>query len=224
MGMPILVDVRDEEVDGAALDGVFDWFGWVDGTFSTYKQDSEISRLDRGELASRMPRMFAPCSRAARSCAPRPAATSTRRLARARPSGLVKGWSVDRAAAILDEAGATNYAVNAGGDIRLRGGALPESGWRVGIQHPLVPTAWPRSSRNRRRGRHLGRVRALASTSSTRTRAARRPACSRSPSPAPSWRPPTPTRRPRSRWATGALDGDLEGYEALTILADGRVL
>ena len=49
----------------------------------------------------------------------------------------MKGWSVDRAAALLDAAGATSYAVNAGGDIRLRGGALPESIWRIGIQHPL---------------------------------------------------------------------------------------
>ena len=54
------------------------------------------------------------------------------------PSGLVKGWSVDRAAALLDEAGMRNYAVNAGGDIRLRGGALPEPRWRVGIQHPQI--------------------------------------------------------------------------------------
>jgi FAD:protein FMN transferase len=52
------------------------------------------------------------------------------------PSGLVKGWSVDRAAAIADELGWRNYAINAGGDIRVKGGALPESVWRFGIQHP----------------------------------------------------------------------------------------
>lgn len=53
------------------------------------------------------------------------------------PAGLVKGWSVDRAAAILDEAGVQDYAVNAGGDMRLRGRAVPKPCWRVGIQHPL---------------------------------------------------------------------------------------
>jgi hypothetical protein len=52
------------------------------------------------------------------------------------PSGLVKGWSVDRAAAIADELGWRNYAINAGGDVRLRGGALPAPVWRVGLQHP----------------------------------------------------------------------------------------
>jgi thiamine biosynthesis lipoprotein len=52
------------------------------------------------------------------------------------PSGYVKGWAVDRAAELLDRGGARNYSVNAGGDIRMRGGALPGSCWRVGIQHP----------------------------------------------------------------------------------------
>jgi uncharacterized protein len=38
---------------------------------------------------------------------------------------------------LLDAGGAANYSLNAGGDIRLRGRPLPgEPRWRVGIQHP----------------------------------------------------------------------------------------
>ncbi len=141
MGMPIVVDVRDD-VDDRLLDVVFDWFRQVDATFSTYKEDSEISRLNRDELA------LAECHVDVREV-----------IARCRelrdethgyfdidallpggvdPSGLVKGWSVDRAAAILEGGGVCNYAVNAGGDIRLRGRAIPEPCWRVGIQHPQL--------------------------------------------------------------------------------------
>jgi thiamine biosynthesis lipoprotein len=54
------------------------------------------------------------------------------------PSGLVKGWAVDRAGEVLEAGGARNYSLNAGGDIRLRGAPLPEAVWRVGIQHPRV--------------------------------------------------------------------------------------
>jgi len=61
------------------------------------------------------------------------------------PSGLVKGWSVDRAAAILDEAGLRNYALNAGGDMLVRGRAIPDDCWRVGIQHPSSATRSRRS-------------------------------------------------------------------------------
>jgi thiamine biosynthesis lipoprotein len=141
MGMPIVVDLRDEPVDEQALDQLFDWLRLVDATFSTYKEDSEISRLNRGELAladanSDVREVLARCDELLEE---------TGGYFDARfdggsvdPSGLVKGWSVDRAAAILNDAGLRNYAINAGGDIRLRGGALPDTAWRVGIQHPGV--------------------------------------------------------------------------------------
>src|SRR5690348_17282128 len=51
MGLPIAIDVRDPAIAPAALDRVFAWLRWVDATFSTYKPDSELSRLNRGELA-----------------------------------------------------------------------------------------------------------------------------------------------------------------------------
>jgi thiamine biosynthesis lipoprotein len=54
------------------------------------------------------------------------------------PSGLVKGWSVDRGGELLEARGLANYSINAGGDIRLRGAALPEPVWRTGIQHPVL--------------------------------------------------------------------------------------
>jgi thiamine biosynthesis lipoprotein len=141
MGMVVLVDVRDELVDEQLVDRVFDWLRFVDGIFSTYKQESEISRLNRGELA------LADADPHVREVLDRcddlreetrgyfdAAAVSESGVD---PSGFVKGWSVDRAAALLDRAGVRNYAVNAGGDIRLRGGAVPEPCWRIGIQHPL---------------------------------------------------------------------------------------
>lgn len=142
MGMPVVVDVRDRDVDDAVLDRVFDWLRFVDATFSTYKADSEISRINRGELEladahETVREVLDRCEELRQETdgyfdarAPLPGLVD--------PSGLVKGWSVDRAGAILDAGGARNYAVNAGGDMVLRGGALPDDRWRVGIQHPLL--------------------------------------------------------------------------------------
>ena len=138
MGMPIVVDVRDEGVSESLLDEVFDWLRWVDAVFSTYKEDSEISRIDRGELGleyaqSEVREVLARCEELR---------DETHGYFDARngggldPSGLVKGWSIDRAAAFLEGAGVRNYGISAGGDLRLRGGALPADCWRVGIQHP----------------------------------------------------------------------------------------
>jgi FAD:protein FMN transferase len=133
MGMPVVVDVRDGEVGSAALDRVFEWLRFVDATFSTYRADSDVCRLDRGELALRdahplVREVLARCERLR-------VATGGYFDARARgrldPSGLVKGWSVDRAAALLSAAGARRFCLNAGGDVLVRGGP-----WRVGVQHP----------------------------------------------------------------------------------------
>jgi len=142
MGMPIVVDVRDVD-DETLLEPLFDWFREVDERFSTYKESSEVSRLDRGELepADAHEDVRAALERCEELRAETDGYFDVRavRPDRVDPSGLVKGWSVDRAAALADELGWRNYAISAGGDIRLRGGALPEAEWRIGIEHPREP-------------------------------------------------------------------------------------
>ena len=139
MGLPLVVDLRDG-CTGEVLDELFDWLRWVDATFSTFKDDSEISPINRGELQREdaHPQVRQVLDR----CEQLRDETNGYFDMRTPdgsidPSGLVKGWAVDRAAAILDDAGLHNYAVSAGGDMRVRGRAVPELAWRVGIQHPL---------------------------------------------------------------------------------------
>jgi FAD:protein FMN transferase len=230
MGMPVIVDVRDDEVDECAIDEVFAWLRWVDATFSTYKEDSEISRLDRGELApeSVHPEVGTVLAR----CEELRAATGGYFDARARsgvldPSGLVKGWSVDRAAAILDRAGARNYAVNAGGDMRLRGRAVPEWSWRVGIQHPLErdAVAWVIET---------GDLAVATSGEYERGHHVLDPHTGRPPEGILSVTVTGPDLATADAYATAAFamgavlvqhwTARLRGYEALTILTDGRVL
>jgi len=145
MGMPVVVDVRDDDVDERVLEQMFDWLRVVDAIFSPYKEHSEISRLNRGELtlAAAHPEVRDVLER----CEALRIETDGYFDARAAtsdaidPSGFVKGWAVDRAASILDVGGIRNYAVNIAGDMRLRGRAVPEPCWSVGIQHPLEPNA-----------------------------------------------------------------------------------
>lgn len=156
MGMPIGIDVRDTHVDPVSLDRAFHWFRSVDSTFSTYRPDSDISRLNRREIT--LDEAHPDVRRVLRRCAQLTDQTNgyfdiraTYLPASARtwdadrfpdavdPSGLVKGWSVERAARILDLAGASNYSINAGGDIRVKGRPDGEAHvWRIGIQHPYI--------------------------------------------------------------------------------------
>ena len=128
MGMPVRVHGADG--DAAA---VFEWLRWVDATFSTYRTDSEVCRLDRGELALRdaHPLVREVLERCEALREPTGGYFDARAGGRLDPSGLVKGWAVDRAAALLDAAGCRRFCIDAGGDVVLRGGP-----WRVGIRHP----------------------------------------------------------------------------------------
>ena len=135
MGMPIGIDVRDPDTEPAALDAAFDWLRLVDRTFSTYRADSEISRLARGELtiAECRPEVNEVLTRCAQLSEETAGYFSVRAAGTLDPSGLVKGWAVARAADILSDAGRRSFAINAGGDVVLRG----EREWRIGIRHPL---------------------------------------------------------------------------------------
>lgn len=137
MGMPIVVEVRDDGIGPAALDEVFDWFRWVDATFSTFKPASEVSRIAFGELdvADAHPDVQWVLGRCEQLREETRGYFSAYAGGALDPSGLVKGWSVDRAAELLDRACIREYAINAGGDVRVKGA------WRVGIQHPLERNA-----------------------------------------------------------------------------------
>jgi thiamine biosynthesis lipoprotein len=144
MGMPVIVEVCDRGFDEAVLDHVFAWLRFVDETFSTYRQGSDISRLNRGELT--LVDAHVSVRSVLRRC------ESLRRSTRGYfdvaapmaslgggvdPSGFVKGWAVAGAGRLLRRAGAKRRCVNAGGDICPSGAPDGCDCWRVGIQHPV---------------------------------------------------------------------------------------
>ena len=145
MGTAIVIDVRDpappEQSVDHALDAAFEYFRAVDERFSTYKPDSEISRLNRGLIGahdvSRQMRDVLDLSEQARVVSDGYFdIRGHREDGQADPSGLVKGWSVDGAARFLDAAGISNYCINAAGDLVCRGSAEDGGGWRIGIRDP----------------------------------------------------------------------------------------
>jgi thiamine biosynthesis lipoprotein len=134
MGMPIGIHVAA----GIDVEPAFAWLREVDATFSTYRDDSDISRLARREitLAECRPEVDEVLTR----CMALERATrgffSVRAAGRLDPSGFVKGWAIDGAAARLAAAGADSFCINAGGDIVVHGRPEPGRRWRVGIRHP----------------------------------------------------------------------------------------
>ncbi|HEY1699966.1 MAG TPA: FAD:protein FMN transferase [Trebonia sp.] len=148
MGTVVSFDVPSGARGDGSLDSAIRWLHRADEVFSTYREDSDISRIARGDAA-------------VADCAPEVAGV----LAAAEflressggyftvypagqldPSGYVKGWALERAARILAGAGSVSHVVNGGGDVQAVGARPGTAGraggdWRIGIASPLAPGA-----------------------------------------------------------------------------------
>jgi thiamine biosynthesis lipoprotein len=124
MGMPISLDIRRHVPDGGQV--VFDWLAEVDRRFSPFRPGSEVRLgLDSPEMAE-----------IERLCAEYELRSGGAFRARLPgkpfdPSGIVKGWAVQRAADLLRARGIRAFCLNAGGDLVAAGRM-----WSVGIRHP----------------------------------------------------------------------------------------
>ncbi|HET7167726.1 MAG TPA: FAD:protein FMN transferase [Candidatus Limnocylindrales bacterium] len=151
MGTVASFDVRDPAADpdrrpaaAMAIDRAVAWLHDVDRRFSPYRPDSQVSRIAAGTLAEvdADADLRAVLELADALAIDSDGAFDVRRWqpdGRLDPSGIVKGWAIDAAAAILADAGCSTFAIGAGGDLVARGGGEPDRGWRVGIRHPDRP-------------------------------------------------------------------------------------
>lgn len=140
MGMPTSVLVRGEDdVDAAepVVAAVYDELRHIDAVFSTYRPDSDICRIRRREIT---PSQASPLVTEVLALC---------ELARTRtdgwfnvelpggldPSGLVKGWAVERALGLFDALPGLDVCLNLAGDIAVRvaPGAPP---FVAGIEDP----------------------------------------------------------------------------------------
>jgi thiamine biosynthesis lipoprotein len=212
----------------AALDSACAALHEADALFSTWKPDSALSRLRRGELES--------------GSAPDDLVEVLRLCAEARdlsggwfdpwrlpggvdPTGLVKGWAAERALARLKDAGVAAAMVNAAGDVAAFGEPEPGRRWRIGIRDPRSATGLLvavelhgalATSGTYERGNHVldphtGRPADVLLSASVAG----------------------PSLTVADALATGLLAGgepaldmfaSLEGYDALVMRADGRLL
>jgi thiamine biosynthesis lipoprotein len=142
MGMPVSIEVLDME-DKGMLEETLSIFTNIDKRFSTYKKDSEISRINRGEIplteASEEMKEILELAEETRN--------ETHGFFDIRksdgtidPSGVVKGWAILKAADHLRHLGSNNFMVEAGGDVEVMGVGHDGNGWNIGIRNPRKPS------------------------------------------------------------------------------------
>ena len=143
MGTAVLFDIPDPSFPKDALDDAVALLHRIEDTFSAFIQNSEISRIARGDLSiddadPSVRDVLNACEMLRRD---------TKKTFDHRPdggldpSGYVKGWAVEAAAGVLLDAGVESFLISAGGDIVARGAPPGADAWNVGIRDPLDATA-----------------------------------------------------------------------------------
>jgi thiamine biosynthesis lipoprotein len=176
MGMPISLALRGRHVDDDAAHDAWrrclESLRRVDAVFSTYRDDSFISRLNRGEVTvcdgpSEVREVLDLGEQARRESG---GAFDVRRRAgdgttRLDTDGVVKGWAVQRASAAFADLPDTDFCLSAGGDMVCHVADDTRPAWRIGIEDPrhsrtLAATVEVRrgavaTSGHAHRGRHV---------------------------------------------------------------------
>ena len=144
MGMPISLALRGRHAGDAHGDAAWaaalEVLRAADRTFSTYRADSVISRMNRGVPVDTPPEVADVLAIGAAAERSSGGAFALRRDGVLDPSGVVKGWAAERAAIALAALPDTDFCLSAGGDITCRTGDPAAAPWRIGIEDPRDPT------------------------------------------------------------------------------------
>lgn len=140
MGMPITVEIADANATQEALDRVFAYFTYVDETFSTFKETSEITKINNGLLGAEK---YSDDMREVLALSEKTRHETDGYFdikkpdGKIDPSGLVKGWAIFNAAKLLKGSGFENFYIDAGGDIQPFGHNAKGEPWLLGIREPV---------------------------------------------------------------------------------------
>jgi thiamine biosynthesis lipoprotein len=140
MGMPVELEIIDAHATQADYDTIFDYLVDIDERFSTYKETSEISRINRRELfedeySTEMREVIRLSQDTSEITDGYFNITTPDGLLD--PSGLVKGWAIYNATRMIWGRGFKNFYLEIAGDIQTSGTNSEGKEWSIGIRNPF---------------------------------------------------------------------------------------
>lgn len=128
----------DEAALAATRDEIVAFLHHVDDVFKVSREDSELSRWQRDEIPA-SGELQDVLALAGTVSVLTHGAYGVRWNGLPDPTGVVKGWAVDRAVDIAARHGVTNLVINAGGNIGTRGASGSGRPWQVVVSDPADP-------------------------------------------------------------------------------------
>jgi thiamine biosynthesis lipoprotein len=148
MGTVFTIDIRDPGSWDHAISEAVAWLHQVDALFSTYKDQSQISRIRRGELAVQdahpdVAFVLTLCAAVETETA---GYFTTYPSAGLDPTGLVKGWAIEQASRVLHAHGSHNHPSTVAETSNSQAKPPAANPGRSASATPPTPSPAPRSS------------------------------------------------------------------------------
>lgn len=138
MGMPVTLMTPDEHVTEASLESIFSFFEYVDKKYSPFIATSDVSRINRRELTDGDydDELREILTLTEKTKAETDGYFDVWHDGTFDPSGIVKGWAIQKASLLMKQL-TPNFYVEAGGDIQTDGTNDKGHPWRIGIRNPF---------------------------------------------------------------------------------------
>ncbi len=142
MGMPITIEIRDQNIARAeqAAQTAFEHLIGTDKRFSPFKDDSEVSAINRGGLQRKeySVQMNEVLELAEATKQATGGWFDVWHKGQFDPCGIVKGWALQQVSQQLLCAGFEDFFVDGSGDVQTSG-QDSDGPWRLGIRNPFAP-------------------------------------------------------------------------------------
>lgn len=139
MGMPITINIVDRNAKEKDIEEIFSYFCHIDNIFSTYKQDSDITKINNktisvNQAAEEVKYILALAKQTKQETQGYFDVYHNNTLD---PSGIVKGFAIFQGAEKLRSKGYKNFFIEIAGDIEINGTNGKDEAWKVGIENPF---------------------------------------------------------------------------------------
>lgn len=139
MSMPVIVNVIDRLVSKSDMEEVFTYLRQTDKRFSTYRDESETQKINRGEIlemdySAEMRRVLALNKKTKSNTS---GYFDIFYKGRLDPAGIVKGLAIYEGSKILKDKGFHDFYLEIAGDIQVQGFNEEGEKWQIGIEDPF---------------------------------------------------------------------------------------
>jgi thiamine biosynthesis lipoprotein len=138
MGMPVILMTPDARVTVSSLDKIFGFLEYADQKYSPFIATSDVALINQKQLATENydDELQEILALAAKTKHETNGYFDVWHNENFDPSGIVKGWAIQKASQMMQEF-TDDFYVEAGGDIQVGGNNDMAQPWRIGIRNPF---------------------------------------------------------------------------------------